>query len=86
MILVIWTLFMLLMEIVLAAKSTVESASNSSAYSGIYDNFYGDGSFCNSSIFWNSFLSVTVDKLYRQATSQSLCLLDEFGKGTLTEG
>lgn len=24
--------------------------------------------------------------LYRQATSHSLCLLDEFGKGTLTEG
>lgn len=39
MILVIWTLFMLLMELVLAAKSTVER---------IYDNFFGDGSFCNS--------------------------------------
>lgn len=26
------------------------------------------------------------EKINRQATSRSLCLLDEFGKGTLTEG
>ena len=32
------------------------------------------------------FYIVHVKKFYRQATSRSLCLLDEFGKGTLTEG
>lgn len=32
------------------------------------------------------FLQSLHDDLYRQATPRSLCLLDEFGKGTLTEG